>query len=48
MTLANNIFDRFEKLGMDPWTDIHFVQLQTPDRLTHTHLLLFFLLYFIF
>uniref|UniRef100_A0A3Q1KE49 Uncharacterized protein n=1 Tax=Anabas testudineus TaxID=64144 RepID=A0A3Q1KE49_ANATE len=26
MTLANNIFDRFEKLGMDPWTDIHFVQ----------------------
>uniref|UniRef100_A0A3Q1JRJ8 Transferrin receptor 1b n=1 Tax=Anabas testudineus TaxID=64144 RepID=A0A3Q1JRJ8_ANATE len=32
MTLANNIFDRFEKLGMDPWTDIHFVQLQTPDR----------------
>lgn len=31
--LANRIFSDFQKLDMDPWTDIHYVQLQTPDRL---------------
>ncbi len=33
MNLANRIFDEFRKLEMDPWTDIHYVQLQTADRL---------------
>ncbi|XP_008394689.1 transferrin receptor 1b [Poecilia reticulata] len=31
MSLANRIFDTFKTLGMTPWTDIHYVQLQTPD-----------------
>nr|XP_046227572.1 transferrin receptor 1b [Scatophagus argus] len=31
MSLANRIFDEFRKLEMNPWTDIHYVQLQTPD-----------------
>ncbi|XP_072234835.1 transferrin receptor 1b [Leuresthes tenuis] len=31
MSQANNIFDTFNKLEMSPWTDIHYVQLQTPD-----------------
>lgn len=31
MSLGNRIFDEFKKLEMDPWTDIHYVQLQTPD-----------------
>ncbi|XP_049420894.1 transferrin receptor 1b [Epinephelus fuscoguttatus] len=30
-SLGNRIFDEFQKLEMDPWTDIHYVQLQTPD-----------------
>nr|XP_040022878.1 transferrin receptor 1b isoform X1 [Gasterosteus aculeatus aculeatus] len=29
--LANHIFKEFQKVEMDPWTDIHYVQLQTPD-----------------
>nr|XP_019958784.1 PREDICTED: transferrin receptor protein 1-like [Paralichthys olivaceus] len=29
--LAIRIFDEFKQLEMDPWTDIHYVQLQTPD-----------------
>ncbi|KAF7660206.1 hypothetical protein LDENG_00286070 [Lucifuga dentata] len=29
--LGNRIFDKFKKLQMDPWTDIHYVQLQMPD-----------------
>ncbi|TDG97504.1 hypothetical protein EPR50_G00226640 [Perca flavescens] len=28
---ANRIFDQFKKAEMEPWTDIHYVQLQTPD-----------------
>ncbi|XP_037312516.2 transferrin receptor 1b [Pungitius pungitius] len=31
--LANRIFDDFKKVEMNPWTDIHYVQLQTPDSL---------------
>ncbi|XP_014871916.1 transferrin receptor protein 1-like isoform X2 [Poecilia latipinna] len=31
MSLANKIFDTFKTLGMTPWTDIHYVQLQMPD-----------------
>ncbi|KAM9337153.1 transferrin receptor 1b [Symphorus nematophorus] len=31
MNLANRMFDEFKKLEMNPWTDIHYVQLQTPD-----------------
>ncbi|XP_013765614.1 transferrin receptor 1b [Pundamilia nyererei] len=31
MSLANSIFDEFKKLEMDPWTDIHDVQLPIPD-----------------
>ncbi|XP_056220723.1 transferrin receptor 1b [Seriola aureovittata] len=31
MHLANLIFDDFKKLEMDPWTDIHFAQLQMPN-----------------
>lgn len=30
-TLANHIFDKFKRLEMNPWTDIHYVQLQMPD-----------------
>uniref|UniRef100_A0A3Q0T5A9 Transferrin receptor 1b n=1 Tax=Amphilophus citrinellus TaxID=61819 RepID=A0A3Q0T5A9_AMPCI len=33
MSLANRIFDGFKELEMDPWTDIHYVQLPMPDRL---------------
>ncbi|XP_075936537.1 transferrin receptor 1b [Anarhichas minor] len=29
--LASRIFDKFKEVEMDPWTDIHYVQLQTPD-----------------
>ncbi|XP_034998627.1 transferrin receptor 1b [Hippoglossus stenolepis] len=29
--LAIRIFDEFKQLKMDPWTDTHYVQLQTPD-----------------
>uniref|UniRef100_A0A3Q4GAY3 Transferrin receptor 1b n=1 Tax=Neolamprologus brichardi TaxID=32507 RepID=A0A3Q4GAY3_NEOBR len=32
MSLANSIFDEFKKLEMDPWTDIHYVQLQNPNK----------------
>lgn len=37
--LANLIFAEFEKQIMEPWTDEHYVQLQTPNRFdaTHTH-----------
>ncbi|XP_018534822.1 transferrin receptor 1b [Lates calcarifer] len=31
MNQANRIFDEFKKLEMDPWSDIHYVQLQMPD-----------------
>lgn len=31
--LGNLVFEEFKKQDMDPWTDIHYVQLQTPDRL---------------
>ncbi|XP_029313940.1 LOW QUALITY PROTEIN: transferrin receptor 1b [Cottoperca gobio] len=30
-SLANRIFDEFKQQEMDPWTDIHYVQLQKPD-----------------
>uniref|UniRef100_A0A1A7WVF2 Transferrin receptor protein 1 n=1 Tax=Iconisemion striatum TaxID=60296 RepID=A0A1A7WVF2_9TELE len=30
-SLGNGIFDAFKKLEMEPWTDIHYVQLQKPD-----------------
>lgn len=30
-SLGNHIFDQFKKLEMVPWTDVHHVQLQTPD-----------------
>ncbi|XP_059183204.1 transferrin receptor 1b [Centropristis striata] len=29
--LANRVFEEFKKVEMDPWIDIHHVQLQTPD-----------------
>ncbi|XP_054478579.1 transferrin receptor 1b [Anoplopoma fimbria] len=29
--LANRIFEEFKQVEMDPWTDVHYVQLQTPD-----------------
>uniref|UniRef100_A0A3Q0T4X6 Transferrin receptor 1b n=1 Tax=Amphilophus citrinellus TaxID=61819 RepID=A0A3Q0T4X6_AMPCI len=32
MSLANRIFDGFKELEMDPWTDIHYVQLQKPNK----------------
>ncbi|XP_070709410.1 transferrin receptor 1b [Pempheris klunzingeri] len=31
LKLANLIFDEFKNLEMDPWSDRHYVQLQTPD-----------------
>ncbi|XP_005449127.1 transferrin receptor 1b [Oreochromis niloticus] len=31
MSLANRIFDGFKEQEMDPWTDIHYVQLPMPD-----------------
>ncbi|XP_017269631.1 transferrin receptor 1b [Kryptolebias marmoratus] len=31
ISLANSIFNTFKNLEMDPWTDRHYVQLQTPD-----------------
>ncbi|XP_070842116.1 transferrin receptor 1b [Chaetodon trifascialis] len=31
ISLANSIFDKFTQLEMDPWNDIHYVQLQMPD-----------------
>ncbi|XP_076617818.1 transferrin receptor 1b [Chaetodon auriga] len=31
ISLANGIFDKFTQLEMDPWNDIHYVQLQMPD-----------------
>lgn len=30
--LAALIFDEFKVQGMAPWTDDHYVQLQTPNR----------------
>ncbi|XP_034717508.1 transferrin receptor 1b [Etheostoma cragini] len=30
-SLANRILDQFKEAEMEPWTDIHYVQLQTPD-----------------
>ncbi|KAM3860369.1 transferrin receptor 1b [Diretmus argenteus] len=32
MHLGNQIFNEFKRLEMDPWSDIHYVQLQTQDR----------------
>ncbi|XP_068566351.1 transferrin receptor 1b [Cebidichthys violaceus] len=29
--LGNRVFDDFKQAEMEPWTDIHYVQLQTPD-----------------
>ncbi|XP_053198287.1 transferrin receptor 1b [Scomber japonicus] len=29
--LGNRLFEEFKKLEMEPWTDKHYVQLQTPD-----------------
>ncbi|KAM9332227.1 transferrin receptor 1b isoform 2-T4 [Pholidichthys leucotaenia] len=31
MHLANRVFDEFTKQEMNPWTDIHYVQLQSMD-----------------
>uniref|UniRef100_A0A3Q4AKS5 Uncharacterized protein n=1 Tax=Mola mola TaxID=94237 RepID=A0A3Q4AKS5_MOLML len=31
LNLADRIFNEFKKQNMDPWTDIHYVQLQSPD-----------------
>uniref|UniRef100_A0A6Q2Y0C6 Peptidase M28 domain-containing protein n=1 Tax=Esox lucius TaxID=8010 RepID=A0A6Q2Y0C6_ESOLU len=30
--LANNVFNNFKIWEMNPWTDVHYVQLQKPDR----------------
>lgn len=30
--LATHIYDVFKKQSMEPWTDEHYVQLQTPNR----------------
>lgn len=35
--LAKLIFTEFEKQIMEPWTDEHYVQLQTPNRFDATH-----------
>lgn len=32
---ANDIYNQFKKLQMDPWNDVHYVQLQKPDRFKH-------------
>uniref|UniRef100_A0A8K9VGK0 Transferrin receptor 1b n=1 Tax=Oncorhynchus mykiss TaxID=8022 RepID=A0A8K9VGK0_ONCMY len=37
--LEYHVFDSFKSLEMEPWTDIHYVQLQTANRYTHTHTL---------
>uniref|UniRef100_A0A4W5JGR2 Transferrin receptor 1b n=1 Tax=Hucho hucho TaxID=62062 RepID=A0A4W5JGR2_9TELE len=29
--LGNHVFESFKSLEMEPWTDVHFVQLQTPN-----------------
>lgn len=34
--LANRVFEEFKKQDMDPWTDTHYVQLQTPNRFDMT------------
>uniref|UniRef100_UPI0037E89A65 transferrin receptor 1b n=1 Tax=Semicossyphus pulcher TaxID=241346 RepID=UPI0037E89A65 len=31
MSTANRLFTQFKALEMDPWTDIHYVQLQKPN-----------------
>ncbi|XP_044033027.1 transferrin receptor 1b isoform X2 [Siniperca chuatsi] len=31
MSLAKRVFEEFRKVEMNPWTDIHYVQLQMPD-----------------
>uniref|UniRef100_A0A3P9H4V5 Transferrin receptor protein 1 n=1 Tax=Oryzias latipes TaxID=8090 RepID=A0A3P9H4V5_ORYLA len=31
LILGNRIFDTFTELQMNPWTDIHYVELQRPD-----------------
>lgn len=30
--LATRVYEEFKQLNMDPWSDDHYVQLQTPDR----------------
>ncbi|XP_035512992.1 transferrin receptor 1b [Morone saxatilis] len=40
MKLANLVFGEFKTLEMDPWTDIHYVQLQMPDS-EHPNRILF-------
>ncbi|XP_036073370.1 transferrin receptor 1b isoform X2 [Oryzias melastigma] len=32
ISLGNRIFEQFAALQMNPWTDVHYVQLQKPDR----------------
>ncbi|KAM3593197.1 uncharacterized protein V6R79_007719 [Siganus canaliculatus] len=31
VSLANRLYGEFQTLEMEPWSDIHYVQLQTPD-----------------
>lgn len=31
--LANMISDEFKALNLESWVDVHYVQLQKPDRL---------------
>ncbi|KAK2886678.1 hypothetical protein Q8A73_020624 [Channa argus] len=37
INLAKRIFEQFKKLEMNPWTDIHYVQLQMPDSKRPNH-----------
>uniref|UniRef100_A0AAQ5XQ32 Transferrin receptor protein 1 n=1 Tax=Amphiprion ocellaris TaxID=80972 RepID=A0AAQ5XQ32_AMPOC len=37
MKQADRIFNEFTKLEMEPWTDVHYVQLQTPDSKAPNH-----------
>lgn len=30
--LGTRIFNEFQMQGMEPWTDVHYVQLQMPNR----------------
>ncbi|XP_029384945.1 transferrin receptor 1b [Echeneis naucrates] len=40
MNQANRIFDEFKMLEMDPWTDVHYAQLQIPNS-SHPNRVLF-------
>uniref|UniRef100_A0A3Q1F2Y6 Transferrin receptor 1b n=1 Tax=Acanthochromis polyacanthus TaxID=80966 RepID=A0A3Q1F2Y6_9TELE len=37
MNQADHIFDEFKKLEMEPWNDVHYVKLQTPDSKAPNH-----------